>query len=324
MRSTRIPLEIEQQATYWYIRIQSPDITPKQESEFFAWLESSPLHQVAFLRMEQAWTAAGALQLTPAKKAMAPNWSLSFWSASVALILVAVLLVYLSPLHEEKADPEIKEYIASVEQKTITLPDQSSVVLSPNTKMEVRFSESFRDIYLHKGQIFLNVTKDARRAFRVTTNHGSVRVIGTQFAVQQLAMDLKITVVEGLVGLLKPESAIPDETPMLVLHKNQQILYSDALKGTMASNIDADRETSWAKGRMVFDGAPLTEVTAKLNQHLSVPIKIASPELNNKRIVGAISVKNPVAAAASLASIAGAVVEESPNKDALVLKSPAD
>lgn len=321
MHPTKIPQEIEQQAAYWYARIRSPELTSQQESEFFAWLEASSLHQVAFIRMEQAWMAGGDLQLRSTKKAFAFNPKLIFSLSAAVASFVVFLLVLLFPLHDKEADQNFKKYISHAGQQAITLPDQSSAVLSPNSQVEVRYSKSAREIYLHKGQIFLNVTHDTRRSFKVFTNQGAVRVIGTQFAVQKLAEDLKITVVDGLVGLVKPERPNADQLPLLVLRKNQQILYSDALKGIEATTVDAARETSWTKGRLIFDGAPLDQVIATLNQHLSLPIQIASPELQGKRIVGVISIKNSRAAAASLASITGAVVEETPNKDALMLKS---
>lgn len=324
MSPTKIPPEIEQQAAYWYVRIRSPELTAEQESEFFTWLESSALHQIAFVRMEQAWTASGAIHLRPPQKAFAFNRKFGAWLSATAAVLITVLLIYQSPVHQKEAAPELEKYIAIAEQKNVTLPDQSSVVLSPNSQMDVRYSASVRELHLHKGQIFLKVTEDAQRPFKVFTNQGVIRVIGTQFEVQHLAEDLKITVVEGLVGLLRPESANSDQKPLLVLLKNQQILYSDALKGAVATTVDAARETSWTKGRMIFDGVPLAEVTATLNQHLSLPIQVASPDLLTKRIVGAISIKHPRVAAESLASIAGAVVEETPNKDALMLKSASD
>ncbi|HNG60144.1 MAG TPA: FecR domain-containing protein, partial [Cellvibrionaceae bacterium] len=265
----------------------------------------------------------GTAQLRVSKKAVVPFNHFGFWVSAVAAVLVAAVLVYLSPFQIE-AVPEFEKYVALTEQKTVTLTDQSSIVLSPNSQIEVQYSQSARELHLHKGQIFLSVTKDAQRPFKVLTHQGAVRVMGTQFTVQQLAEDLKITVVEGVVGLLTSERAKLDQTPFVVLHKNQQILYSDALKGAPPTAVDAARETSWSKGRMIFDGDALGEVTVALNEHLSPQIQIASPELRNKRIVGAISVKNSRVAAASLATIVGAVVEETPNQDALLLKSVSD
>lgn len=324
MSPTKIPPEIEQQAAYWYVRIRSPELTAEQESEFFAWLESSTLHQIAFVRMEQAWAAGGALRLRPPQKAFASTRKHGAWLSAAAAVLITVLLIHQYPDHQEETAPELEKYIAIAEQQNVTLPDQTSVVLSPNSLVELHYSESARELRLIKGQIFLKVTQDAQRPFKVFTNQGIVRVIGTQFAVQHLPEDIKITVVEGLVGLLKLESTNSDQTPLLVLRENQQVLYSDALKGMNAITVDAARETSWTRGRMIFDGVPLAEVTATLNQHLSLPIQVASPDLLTKRIVGAISIKNPRVAAESLASIAGAVVEETPNKDALLLKSASD
>lgn len=324
MSSTKIPQEIEQQAAYWYVRIKSPELTEQQESEFFAWLESSSLHQAAFIRMEQAWVAGGAVQLRRTKKTLSINRTLGFWVSAAAVVFFAVFLFYLSPLNQTEVVPEPEKYITIAEQKTITLADKSSIVVVPNSEMEVHYTDSTRELHLQKGQIFLDVARDTKRPFKVLTNQGIVRVIGTQFTVQHLTDDLKITVVEGLVGLLRSDSADSDQTPLLVLHKNQQILYSDALKGVVATTVDAARETSWTKGRLIFDGVPLAEVTDTLNQHLSLPIQVASPDLLTKRIVGAISIKNSRVAAESLASIAGAVVEDTPKKDALVLKPASD
>jgi transmembrane sensor len=324
MSAKKIPQEIEQQATYWYVRMQSPEFTPEQESEFFAWLESSSLHQAAFIRVDQACAAGAAAKSLPKRKTFALNWELQHWAGATAVVLIVCLLVFLSPLQQKGPAPAVENYAAAAEQQSITLSDQSSVILSPHSQMEVRYSKSARELYLHKGQIFLHVTQDAQRPLRVITDRGVVRVIGTRFAIQRLEDDLKITVVDGMVGLLKADGADSEQKPLLVLIKNQQILYSDALKGSAATTVNAERETSWAKGRMIFDGAPLTEVAAALNQHLSLPILIASPELETRRIVGAISVKDPKAAAASLASITGAVVEEAPDRNALILRATTE
>lgn len=321
MSATKFPKEIEQQATYWYVRLRSTELTPEQESEFFAWLEASSLHQAAFIRVDQAWASGAVVKTLPRPKVFALNRGWTYWAGAAAVILLTFLLIYASPLKQKKPAPAPERYTTFSDQKIIRLPDQSSLVLRPNSDLEVRYSGSTRELHLHKGQIFLNVTLDVQRPFRVVTDQGTIRVIGTQFEVEQLKNDFKVTVVEGLVGLLKPDAKSADQTPVLVLSKNQKILYSDALKGAEATTVDAARETSWTKGRIIFDGTPLAEVTATLNRHLSLPIRIASHELETKRIVGVISVTDPRAAAASLASITGAVVEEAPNRDALILRS---
>lgn len=318
-----VPQDIEEQATYWYVRIRSPELTPQQESEFFLWLEASSLHQAAFIRIDQAWSAGAALATSSKNPAATITRGWGYGLSAAATVLIAVLLVYMFPLNQRESTTIAEKFSAFSEQRTIALADSSSLVLSPNSDLEVRYSQSTRELHLNKGEIFLKVAPDTQRPFRVIAGQRVIQVIGTQFSVQQLADDLKIIVVDGLVGLLK-DKASADQDPMLVLSKNQQILYSEALKGAAPTLVDAGKETSWTKGRMIFDGTPLVEVTAALNKHLSLPILIASPELEDKRIVGAISIKDPRAAASSLASITGAVVEATPDKKALALRSAKD
>jgi transmembrane sensor len=191
------------------------------------------------------------------------------------------------------------------------------LTLHTKTQVNVRFAADSRTIELERGQLFLTATRNPERPFFVTTQRGSVRVIGTQFAVDYLEQDLRVTVVEGQVGLLPNTTETSD--PFMILSKNQQILFSEAVAGKSAVAVDARKATHWTTGRLMFEGTPLIDVVAILNQHLSKPIHIASAALEQKRIVGAISIKDPKAAAESLAAITGAIVEENTSKSSIIL-----
>jgi transmembrane sensor len=313
--------EIDKQAIYWYVRIRSTEFTSAQEADFMAWLESSSLHQAAFIRAEQAWVAGKAIGQLPVNNARTVQQK-AYWAGAFAILLAGFLLFLFTSRNLFSTNTLAEHYITQREQqRTLTLSDGSSVTMHTDSEIRVSYDAGHRQVTLQRGRIFLQVAPDHLRPFYVITQNGTLRVVGTQFAVTQLRDDFRVTVVEGVVGILQPGDTLATQSsPLLLLRENQQILYSNAIAREPALEVDAARETSWIKGRMMFDGAPLAEVVAILNQYLSRPILIASPELETKRIVGAISVKDPKAAAASLASITEALVEEAEGQDALIIK----
>lgn len=308
--------KVEKQALFWYVRIQSPDFSQQQESDFFNWLEASCAHQAAFLRVEQAWQAGGSFREVkiPAK----PIWAgWHYWAGACAVLLVG-LAVFLNPFNSF-GRPETKLFsTAAGELKSIALEDGSSINMRAATSIAVSYAQEQRRVQLSNGSIFLSVTKDSSRPFIVDTARGAVTVIGTQFEIDSVAEDIAVTVLEGRVGLLDSEKK--STTPFVILEKNQRISFSKGLAGGLPESVDASTLTSWTKGRLVFDGIPLSQVIVAVNEYLATPIVIGNSVLENKRIVGAISIKDPMAAAKSLAQISGAEVEVNPAKTALILK----
>lgn len=315
--------KIEKKAIYWYVRLNSPNCLPEEQAKFHDWLNSAPEHQAAFLRIDQAWSAGSVIQGLPYRKADTRN-PVNYWMSAAAVLLLGFLFIYfMQPAPE--LNQTVEYYTAPPnQQKTIELRDGTVLTVHTNSAVSAEYTKELRELHLHRGQIFLQVTQDSERPFRVHTDQGIIRVIGTQFAVQQLANDLKITVVEGLVGLLKPQDNSNDQKPILVLSKNQQILYSDALQGAAAISVDAVRETSWAKGRIVFEGTPLSEVLTTINPHLQIPIEVVDAELAQKRIVGSISIQDATTAAKSLAGITGATLDSHSNPRKLLLTSKSE
>lgn len=315
--------KIEKKAIYWYVRLNSPNCLPEEQAKFHDWLNSAPEHQAAFVRIDQAWSAGSVIQGLSYRKADTRSQA-NYWVSATAVLLLGFLFIYFTrPAPESN---QTAEYYTAPhnQQKTIELNDGSTLILHTNSVVSAHYTNELRELHLHRGQIFLLVTQDSERPFRVHTDQGIIRVIGTQFAIQKLANDLKITVVEGIVGLLKLEGNSNEQKPVLVLSKNQQILYSEALQGAAATSVDAVRETSWTTGRIVFEGTPLSEVLASINPHLQTPIEVFDAELAQKRIVGAISIQDATTAAKSLAGITGATLDNHSNPHKLILTSKSE
>src|SRR5690606_32305248 len=54
--------EIEARAATWLIRREAPDFSADEQKELERWLEASPRHRSAFLRLEAAWRRADQLR----------------------------------------------------------------------------------------------------------------------------------------------------------------------------------------------------------------------------------------------------------------------
>lgn len=115
----------------------------------------------------------------------------------------------------------------------LRLPDESSVTLSPNSR--IAYANDFdssvtRDVYL-LGEAFFTVTKNPSRPFRVFANEIVTKVLGTSFVVRSFDKDstIKVTVKTGKVSVYSQsevkETAIPNRLGGIILTPNQELVY---------------------------------------------------------------------------------------------------
>jgi transmembrane sensor len=88
------------------------------------------------------------------------------------------------------------------EQRTVQLPDGSTVELNARSRLRVRFTDRERDVDLLAGQALFKVAKNPARPFVVTSDVARVRAVGTQFDVNRQGSGTTITVLEGRVAVL--------------------------------------------------------------------------------------------------------------------------
>lgn len=102
------------------------------------------------------------------------------WAIAASFLLVVGSVLYLL----RPQDP-FTTIVASSTESTITLPDGSSVEVSPNAQIKFLTEEAFvagddRVVYL-EGEAVFDVVKDASKPFKVVTGETSVGVLGTVF-----------------------------------------------------------------------------------------------------------------------------------------------
>ena len=209
--------------------------------------------------------------------------------ACAALILAAVFLFdsNLSGLGD------VERYETAVSEiQTLSLADGSTVTLGANSQIEVSFSEGKRWVDLNRGQAFFDVSKDPARPFYVATSSATVRVVGTRFDVRRNRDKIKVTVEEGIVGVVR-SARTTDRVNTDKPTSSQQLLAGEQLRVNsqgMSEVTPVEAVASWRDGRLVYRNARLAEVIADANRYYKGTITLGAVHLENLEVTTSYSV----------------------------------
>ncbi|NDV43655.1 FecR family protein [Flagellimonas sediminis] len=202
---------------------------------------------LAHLKEELIGTAPKVITLNPFKNFLKV--------AAVIAILLAGSYFYVNTLNETVST----EYAQRTE---VTLPDASEIFL--NVESQVTYSkknwDKQRNIKL-KGEAFFKVSKGKK--FTVSTDQGTVAVLGTQFNVENRQNFFEVTCFEGLVSVTYQgmETKLPAGTSFMVI--NGEIVESPMPKGDVPA---------WMNNESSFERIPLKYVLAELERQFNVKV----------------------------------------------------
>lgn len=232
--------------------------------------------------------------------------SFKWYTAAAVIILSFVGILYVIKGSDRLTDKDRYMYKAQVssrhlvenintsDQKAkITLPDGSSVLLAPESRISYpnNFdSLSTRDIYL-SGEAFFSVVRNPERAFRVFSNEIITKVLGTTFTVRSFEKDsiIQITVKTGKVSVYTQASnnstkeIASKKLGGILLTSNQQLVY--AKTGQTFQKIIAESPAIIApeimNQKMGYEDVPLEEVFNQLSKAYGIDIIFDSETLKN-------------------------------------------
>lgn len=317
--------KIETVAGDWFAKRESGEWTAAEQASFQVWLEESPLHRVAYLRIEHAWERAQRLK---ALKSGAPSyhvpppgsWALSPFfrsgraarparrsrlsagvflgarlhmrpvlgvAGSLAAVLALAVAWVLCPSGTIYSTP-----VGGLE--TVHMPDDSTVILNTNTALRLALTKSERLVMLKQGEAFFEVAKDPARPFVVQVGKRDVVAVGTRFSVRREGGDLEVVVTEGTVRL-EPSTAA---SPRVNAWQNAALVNEFLPAGTVAqvgdagvlvqkeTPIEAAARLSWRNGVLVFRDATLDDAISEFNRYNIRQVVIADPSVGAFKIAG--------------------------------------
>lgn len=287
-------------ALRWFVHLQSGDVTERQRLEFQRWLGENAAHRSAFDRIESLWADLDQLSGTPFPSL---EQALEYWHAKeprpaqrsgsrrplfhLSMALAAMLAVVIAGtcwwtfLRTEAFDL----HTTTGEQRTVTLPDGSTITLNTGTSATIRISGMERRVVLKEGEIWVAVAQETRRPFEVVAGSGTIRDIGTQFTIRKLSDRVTVTVVEGIVEVTTRAAHSGEGDPHIIA-KGHQLWYANDGQVSMVESVDTQAVTAWVQGKLVFRAVPLAEVLREVGRYRNGRIQIVDPSLADLLVSG--------------------------------------
>ena len=301
---------IAAEAREWLIRLDGD--TPLSDEETAAlreWAGRSPAHRQELKRVSRFWENANILTElaiplhgNPARGSFTGTGG-SFFSGYrlAATVLLTIGIAFTSWLMLPEPDMTSNGiYGTAIGQlRTVALPDGSAIQLNTDSQIQVEYGASVRKVRLLRGESLFEVTPDPDKPFEVYAGGNMVRAVGTAFSVQLTGDDVKVTVAEGKVELVKVQDRstasdsdnISDTPPvskrMGFLEHGQSATFSNVISEfhTLAQQ-ELEQQLSWQHGFLSFSGEPLKAVVREINRYTPITIEIADPELETLQVGG--------------------------------------
>jgi transmembrane sensor len=337
--------EIQKEAAAWLVEM---DVNPDgwDRAGFLAWLKLSPRHMEEYLEQHALWVAfhetePGDIDVTqlrndPGNVIHWPRgkehqeqgrtivkhprgWLGTLVATAAVLVCAAVLWGVLLGQNQTLST-------AVGEQRAVRLPDGSTLHLNTDTRVEIRFTDTAREVRLRKGEAMFTVERDVNRPFRVTADGVGFEALGTQFNVRRRASGTTISVVEGRVAVIADLSSssdnsgrnhvstledeanvatpprLPPVTPyesgrpppagaLAVVAAGEQVRVSvdGSLKEEAIENV-----TAWRQRQLIFSNTPLSEVAAEVARYNVTPrLIIEGEDLQARPLNGVFAADDP-------------------------------
>jgi transmembrane sensor len=315
------------EATQWWNRLnmeQAGALSRADRESFTHWLRESPLHVAELLRVAHVhdslerfklWSevevdAAGETanvipfrdaadeldesfpsNASSAKQVEARGSSKasrpSIWAIAASTCLIAVLGGWFAfGSRGQLIETDLAE------RRQVMLNDGSVVHLEPETTLRIRFIDLERRVSLERGRALFRVAKDAQRPFLVSTEHTTVRAVGTAFGVENGGRGVIVTVTEGKVAVARLRGdgevsvagpAIPSD---VLLSAGQQVTVQNSGAVETVRAVDTARALAWAEGQLVFENDTLAHVVTEFNRYNRTQLRISDEQLAARKVSG--------------------------------------
>ena len=286
-----IPEELIKQAVEWAVKIHFGEVGDEERQGLDRWLQSSPLHQEAWRRMQsmhqefsdaphkRMFQTLTSFDEQQQKKRLERRQALKVLTIFCVFVISAVLGYRWAPWQRLLADTTT----ATGEQRVAALKDQSIVRLNTDTAISEHYDTFHRRIELLRGEIAVATGKDPatggeeKRPFLVTTPYGTLEALGTRFTVRLRKAYARVDVQEGAVRM-QPENG----KPLVVKAGSAGLLYRQ--HAVPASPLDYTPE-GWTDGVLAVRKMPLKKFLSELSRYRTGEI-FCAPEVADLPISG--------------------------------------
>lgn len=290
----RAHLSIVEQAANWHVYLHSGQAGDADREAFAIWVSENPAHADAYRKLQALWQRFDGLDPVPAMTALQSAMQATSKQSkrfkrvagSAAALMLAIGAGW-ATLHSSPAKYWLAEHRTPVGQhRVVELSDHSRITLNTDSAFDVDFSENQRRITLHRGEVMVEVAKDALRPFIVETDQGTARALGTQFVVRRMPDATSVAVVESVVEVCTAEPVLSQHAKQCVtLHAGEG---TELAVGRVqaAVPVDIDALAGWTMGSLIVNNRPLVEVLQELERYRHGRIHFNEADIESLRVSG--------------------------------------
>ncbi|TRW90627.1 FecR family protein [Candidatus Methylobacter oryzae] len=281
--------DLDEQAVTWFVRLQADNVTSEEKASFIRWLNQDDAHRDTFNEIGKLWGDADLLQAlgdTAQTHRVAPRKKITAAHFKLPLAMAACLALGLLFSNELRILIQ-SDYSTRVgERKTVYFDDGSTAMLNTDSSIAVSMDGPQRWVELLKGEVYFEVKPDPNRPFIVQAEHSTTRVLGTRFFVHEKSADDEVKVVSGRVEV----SGRKGLRQSSILHDRESVSADDSGLGEVLL-MDSGLSTSWVKGFVVFDNAPLENVIDQIRRYRTGLVVYKDDALRGLKINGRINLQ---------------------------------
>jgi transmembrane sensor len=301
--SGRVANNIVEQAIAWYLQVNAAQHDADVKAKFDSWIKQDTSHAKAYEQINRIFKPLEGIDVKAAKESIVSvlhterKLKRRRNASGIAFAITMFTAIYFGSQSTDVKVMLADNKTAIGESKTLVLPDQSSIIMNTNTALDVKFDQHQRIIKLYKGEVYVEVSKDASRPFLVETEHGDIRALGTKFNVNRTSESTHVAMIESKVKACNQPSVFSNiiansaQRVCVVLHTGQAVTIRNQSLDKV-QEIDVDAISSWTKGTVAFDAQPLPKVLSDLQRYSPKKITFSASELNAIKVSGVLPIND--------------------------------
>ncbi|RMQ50666.1 Regulatory protein [Pseudomonas cichorii] len=284
------------EAAAWLALMNDDAVSNADRQALDAWRQADPRHALALARMQALWGSFDEVPGAPGRVALQQTFTRSGAKASSRGLQVLGLLAVLIGgwMSVERLPVWMADQHTNVgERREFLLADGSQVQLNSDSAVDVKFDGRQRELELLRGELWVEVAKDAQRPFVVRTDQGTITALGTRFLVRRGPEGTTVSVLESAIA------AKANNPDVVRVATGQQALLKDGVVQAPRSIGRGDPE-AWTRGVLKVDDRPLVEVLQTLADYRQGIVHFDSRQLEGMRVSGVFRLDDSDAALAAL------------------------
>lgn len=288
--------QLVEEAALWIVQLSSDDESTRENAQlkFNQWKQNSQQHQKIAADIEQCIRSIQKVsQTAPHKKLVKSALKAGLGSAktykhiragsafAIAFVIISGGSLYLSDTSIAYLSADIQS--DSAQWTAQTLQDGTRLILRGKSAVNIDFQAKQRVVELVKGQIYVDVAKDAKRPFLVKTKHGQIQALGTVFSVNYdpVATELKM-----LHSRVRVEATTTNgySTQQVIVNAGQAVsMNQNGVQSLPALNIYNEQQ-KWNKHQLMVENLPLDQVLRELDQNYKGKILFSAEALHTIQV----------------------------------------